>query len=1383
MSVILAAFSSRPSSSSTSSTSRSRGRPYTSMDSIYSIVAGLGLRLVVGYASHHEFKIVGPLIGLWEGVVTLHFMKKAPSSFDPFVAYGVRMFIDYLVTENVSRMVLVVIWTVLGMALADVAPSIWFDVGLHRPWRRVRRDLYTLYSMTPKVPSFPKARAVRFSRSRNTVIDTPITFPEIDIEERRTLISDTTPPASDIVPRTESTSATRRRVSGSRFTTSVAPNSDAESVATSARRRPTPSSALSNPIPTVRTRRATVYAEPPSDTDDTGTVISDDLDVDNRSSGRSSTSPPSSQGTPHHEDWDLESSIESAPEIDVEEEIAAAQEEAEQQQQQQAELAQAKKDHGEEGESTPRARPMIFPPTPSDSAARWDLSYNDHAVPPPSAFLQQIPDDVQDYDHVPVMRGVLPPVVTLNMVKEEESDRPPPTPAKDDIPLRFRKGGASASAISTNRQYTPMSSRNSLGLETPAETPVDGNGAASTGASRVGGLSDEWASAPQPSSSTGSPSTYASVPTRLDRGPSIAIPQGPVADLMGLDTPSSAAEEDDMYLDEEESRSRVEQYMRNVAESQKDDDDEAEYQALLEFREKERRQEEEMVRLEEERRRRDEMERLRLQDAERLRLAEERRARLEEKRRVQEEERRVQEEAMMERLRQEEQAQAEQQARLEKFLREEEEARAQEQARLERLRQEEEARAQEVARLEKLRREEEEAEAQRLAQEARLAKRLRFAQEAEERARLAEEEAKARLAEQVRLAEEAERIRLAAEELERVRLAEEAERIRLIEQEAELRRLQEEREAERIRLEEQEAERSRIEQEQEAELRRLQEERSRIEQEEEVERRRIEKEEKQQRLAEEDAEKKRAAAEEKEQLKLKKEEKKRKKKEREEKKRKAEEDAAAAEAEAEAERERVEAARVEAERLEKERLERELREAAEEKRLADEAEEKRLADEAEEKRLADEAEQRRIEEALALAEKLREEEEEEQRRAVEVALEVERKEEEEEQRRAVEVALEAERKEEEDRRLAEEASQAEALRQQLEEDAETQRLAEEAAAEQQRLADEEAARVKKEQDEEDERLREQQAAAEAARAKEQEEEEERLRQQQATAEADLAAATAAEEAKRAELERLEEEQAAATRAAEELAAAQAQVDAEAPPVPEKEPASAEPGTPTQVVVQLATPTAPATGLEGEQEGEGEENVDDDALLGGGSDIGSVATAYTEVSLDVKSRLEKTISRRAQKIELEDRVAVLQADPQTDPVTIQSAEKVLRKYQKKIQRLYDDSTRLSMFWETPANNFMLKIATIPEVEERVRDALLFHLTPDCKSFNFTITIPSGKGPAVTRIKNAVVALLRDQLNIEPAAKDPNNGKILTLEMDEKDFPLWILDFRQRSTRGD
>ncbi|KAF6763255.1 hypothetical protein DFP72DRAFT_875180 [Ephemerocybe angulata] len=1240
MSVILAAFSSRPSSSSTSSTSRSRGRPYTSMDSIYSIVAGLGLRLVVGYASHHEFKIVGPLIGLWEGVVTLHFMKKAPSSFDPFVAYGVRMFIDYLVTENVSRMVLVVIWTVLGMALADVAPSIWFDVGLHRPWRRVRRDLYTLYSMTPKVPSFPKARAVRFSRSRNTVIDTPITFPEIDIEERRTL---------------KSTSATRRRVSGSRFTTSVAPNSDCR-------------------------RRATVYAEPPSDTDDTGTVISDDLDVDNLSSGRSSTSPPSSQGTPHHEDWDLESSIESAPEIDVEEEIAAAQEEAEQQQHSKHELAQAKKDHGEEGESTPRARPMIFPPTPSDSAARWDLSYNDHAVPPPSAFLQQIPDDVQDYDYVPATRGVLPPVVTLNMVKEEESDRPPPTPAKDDIPLRFRKGGASASAISTNRQYTPMSSRNSLGLETPAETPVDGNGAASTGASRVGGLSDDWASAPQPSSSKGSPSSYASVPTRLDRGPSIAIPQGPVADLMGLDTPSSAAEEDDMYLDEEESRSRVEQYMRNVAESQKDDDDEAEYQALLEFREKERRQEEEMVRLEEERRRRDEMERLRLQDAERLRLAQERRARLEEKRRVQEEERRTAPGGGGPGLKNK--------------------------ARLERLRQEEE----------------EEAEAQRLAQEARLAKRLRFAQEAEERARLAEEEAKARLAEQLRLAEEAERIRLAAEELERVRLAEEAERIRLAEeQEAELRRLQEEAGGGAYY-------RSRIEQEQEAELRRLQEERSRIEQEEAAER----------------------SPEEKEQLKLKKEEKKRKKKEREEKKRKAEEDAAA---EAEAERERVEAARVEAERLEEERLERELREARE-------AEEKRLADEAEEK-------QRRIEEALALAERIREEEEAEQHRVAQEALVAEqlRLAEEEEQRRAVEVTLEAERKEEEDRRLAEEASQAEALRQQLEEDAETQRLAEEAAAEQQRLADEEAARVKKEQEEEDERLREQQAVAEAARAKEQEEEEERLRQQQATAEADLAAATAAEEAKRAELERLEEEQAAATRAAEELAAAQAQVDAEAPPVPEKEPASAEPGTPTQVMVQLATPTAPAADIDGGQEGEGEENVDDDALLGGGSDIGSVATAYTEVSLDVKSRLEKTISRRAQKIELEDRVAVL------------------RKYQKKIQRLYDDSTRLSMFWETPAKNFMLKIATIPEVEERVRDALLFHLTPDCKSFNFTITIPSGKGPAVTRIKNAVVALLRDQLNIEPAAKDPNNGKILTLEMDEKDFPLWILDFRQRSTRGD
>ncbi|KAF9527366.1 hypothetical protein CPB83DRAFT_723810, partial [Crepidotus variabilis] len=84
------------------------------MDSIFAIGAGLGLRFLVDTASRHSFKITGTLVGLWEGVILLHFLKKAPRSSDPFIAFGVRLFIDFLVTESVGRLVLVIIWTCLG---------------------------------------------------------------------------------------------------------------------------------------------------------------------------------------------------------------------------------------------------------------------------------------------------------------------------------------------------------------------------------------------------------------------------------------------------------------------------------------------------------------------------------------------------------------------------------------------------------------------------------------------------------------------------------------------------------------------------------------------------------------------------------------------------------------------------------------------------------------------------------------------------------------------------------------------------------------------------------------------------------------------------------------------------------------------------------------------------------------------------------------------------------------------------------------------------------------------------------------------------------------------------------------------------------------------
>jgi len=136
------------------------------MDNILAIASGVALRIVLDNITSHDFRLTGTLVGLWEGAVTLHLLNKMPSSVDPYIAYLVRLLIDFLVTENILRLILVVVWTGLGMVLADISPAIWHDVGGHRVWRRFRRDMHHMSRSVPTVsipPLFPRARVVRFS--------------------------------------------------------------------------------------------------------------------------------------------------------------------------------------------------------------------------------------------------------------------------------------------------------------------------------------------------------------------------------------------------------------------------------------------------------------------------------------------------------------------------------------------------------------------------------------------------------------------------------------------------------------------------------------------------------------------------------------------------------------------------------------------------------------------------------------------------------------------------------------------------------------------------------------------------------------------------------------------------------------------------------------------------------------------------------------------------------------------------------------------------------------------------------------------------------------------------------------------------------------------
>jgi len=159
---------------STTSGVRINARLALFMDNLLAIGLGTGIRIVVDSVSRHDLKLAGTLIGLWEGVVMMHFIQKTPRSFDPYLAFGTRLAIDWLLNEDVWRLMLVLLWTGMGMILTDIGPALWKQTGLHRVWRTLRKDVTYISRSMPEVtipdfqfPEFklPSSRSVRFMSS------------------------------------------------------------------------------------------------------------------------------------------------------------------------------------------------------------------------------------------------------------------------------------------------------------------------------------------------------------------------------------------------------------------------------------------------------------------------------------------------------------------------------------------------------------------------------------------------------------------------------------------------------------------------------------------------------------------------------------------------------------------------------------------------------------------------------------------------------------------------------------------------------------------------------------------------------------------------------------------------------------------------------------------------------------------------------------------------------------------------------------------------------------------------------------------------------------------------------------------------------------------
>ncbi|KZT22600.1 hypothetical protein NEOLEDRAFT_645317 [Neolentinus lepideus HHB14362 ss-1] len=90
----------------------------TSVETIFSLGLGLGLRGLVNAVTGPNASVSGVLVGLWEGAV-LHHLTNASRSLDPYIGYALRVVVDYFWTEDSQRVIIILLWTGLGMLLAD----------------------------------------------------------------------------------------------------------------------------------------------------------------------------------------------------------------------------------------------------------------------------------------------------------------------------------------------------------------------------------------------------------------------------------------------------------------------------------------------------------------------------------------------------------------------------------------------------------------------------------------------------------------------------------------------------------------------------------------------------------------------------------------------------------------------------------------------------------------------------------------------------------------------------------------------------------------------------------------------------------------------------------------------------------------------------------------------------------------------------------------------------------------------------------------------------------------------------------------------------------------------------------------------------------------
>jgi len=125
------------------------------MDVIIATVAGLAFRL---YLNNLDGPLTPAFLGLCEGAL-VRYLPIQSSSLDHYLACGLRIVVDLFFTENITRMILVILWTAITVIASDTLSPIshkrsrrYIVAHTHTPQPR---HLTTPSPLNPPLPSTP----------------------------------------------------------------------------------------------------------------------------------------------------------------------------------------------------------------------------------------------------------------------------------------------------------------------------------------------------------------------------------------------------------------------------------------------------------------------------------------------------------------------------------------------------------------------------------------------------------------------------------------------------------------------------------------------------------------------------------------------------------------------------------------------------------------------------------------------------------------------------------------------------------------------------------------------------------------------------------------------------------------------------------------------------------------------------------------------------------------------------------------------------------------------------------------------------------------------------------------------------------------------------